>query len=223
MKIAIIGPGKLGSELFQSSQEQRLVIGRSKPKQGAFYEKAELGYSNHIESAVDCELIAVALPHDVSEQVFDTLCPLLPDGRIVLNFSTKWNIPQRIREQFPQLHLVEAKLLGSAIGMSQGLKGLVLLGSEQENIIQQIQACFSGLNMMVGNYTLVNAINTAATKAALKAAFSFEKELLEQGIVPEYINIAIKGLMPGVLIAYAEDKLGEFSQSIVNELKHPVS
>ena len=75
------------------------------------------------------------------------------------------------------------------------------------------------MNVVAGDYTLVKDINTLATKTALVAALSLEKELTAQGLAPEIIKAAVGGLMPGVLISYSNDTLGGFAREIVKQLK----
>ncbi len=219
MSFAVIGPGKLGSILFQAAAGPRLVIGRSPEHLEPFRAQAELGVSTRLEDASQCQVTAVAVPAGACEQVFQELCPHLPPEHIVLNFSTNWDIPQTLVQQFPQLHLLNAKLVGSAIGISHGLKGLAVTNAARDNILARMRACLPGLELMAGDPARVRDINTRATRAALSAAVELEKELDAQNIPAPLIQAAAGCLMPGVLIAYQNGQLGGFAQKIVDELR----
>ena len=111
-------------------------------------------------------------------------------------------------------------MLGSAVGMSQGLKSLVVLSNASQEVVSRVKDCFSSLNISVGDYSLVKSINTAATRTALTAALSLEQELSANNIPKEMINIAVEGVMTGVLIAYSQEKLGDFALSIIDEIQN---
>ena len=127
MSFALIGPGKLGRVLFQAAAGPRLVIGRSPEGLEPFRDRAELGISTRLADAAQCQVAAAAVPAGACAQVFADLCPQLPAGNILLNFATGWDIPQELVEQYPRLHLLNVKLVGSAIGISHGLKGLAVV------------------------------------------------------------------------------------------------
>lgn len=219
MSFAVIGPGKLGKILFQAAAGPRLVIGRSPESLEPFRGLAELGVTTRPGDASRCEVTAVAVPADACAQVFEELCPLLPARHIAVNFSTNWDLPPELVQRFPELHLLNAKLVGSAIGISHGLKGLAVIDAAPEGVLEQVRACLPGLELTAGDPAAVRDINTRATRAALSAAVGLEKELAAQGVPEPMIRAAAGCLMPGVLIAYQEGQLGGFAQKIVAELR----
>ncbi|WMJ83991.1 hypothetical protein ACS3UN_12985 [Oscillospiraceae bacterium LTW-04] len=220
MNFALIGPGQLGRVIFHAATGQRLVIGRNAAEAQVVCPNAELGYSTQLQSAAQCQIVAVALPAHACEEVFDSLCSFMPPESILLNFSTSWDIPKALRERFPSLYLLDSKVVGSALGMARGMKSLIVLGSTDEHTTGKVQMSLPGLTIQMGDYRLVKKVNTVATKTALAAALALEKELSEQGIPSEMVKAATEGLMPGVLISYSQGTLGEFAKSMINTLKN---
>lgn len=219
MSLAVIGPGKLGKILFQAAAGPRLVIGRSPERLESFRGQAELGVTTRLADAARCQVTAVAVPAGACQEVFETLCPQLPAEHILLNFSTNWDIPRELAEQYPQLHLLNVKLVGSAIGISHGLKGLAVVAQASGQVLEQLQRALPGLELMAGDPIAVRDINTRATRAALSAAVALEKELAGLNVPAPMIRAAAGCLMPGVIIAYENNQLGGFAQKIVDELR----
>lgn len=219
MSFAVIGPGKLGKILFQAAAGPRLVIGRSPKRLEPFREQAELGITTQLADAARCQITAASVPAGACESVFNTLCPQLPEGHILLNFSTNWDIPQELAERYPRLRLLNVKLVGSAIGISHGLKGLAVVAQASDELLEQLQKALPGLELMTGDPIAVRDINTRATRAALAAAINLEKELAGLNVPEPMIRAAVGCLMPGVIIAYRNNELGGFAQKIVDELR----
>lgn len=219
MSLAIIGPGKLGKILFQAAAGPRLVIGRTPEHLEPFRDRAELGVSTRPEDAAQCRVTAVAVPAGACGEVFEALCPKLPQGHILLNFSTNWDIPRELVQRYPQLYLLNAKLAGSAVGISHGLTGLVVTDAPSQQVLDRARECLPGLELIIGDPAAVKGINTRATRAALSAAVELERELAAQGVPEAIIRAAAGCLMPGVLIAYQSGQLGAFAQKIVDELR----
>lgn len=219
MSFALIGSGKLGRVLFQAAAPSRLVIDMRPENLEPFRGQAELGVTTRLADAAQCQVTAAAVPAGACDEVFKTLCPQLPAGHIFLNFSTNWDIPQELAEQYPQLHLLNVKLVGSAIGISHGLKGLAVVAQASGQVLEQIQKALPGLEMTAGDPIAVREINTRATRAALEAAVALEKELAGLNVPAPMIRAAVGCLMPGVVIAYQNNELGGFAQKIVDELR----
>lgn len=218
MKFALVGPGHLGRNIFHAAAGQRLVVGEP-DCDGGLAREAELGYTTRLQDAASCQTVAVTVPPGACDEIFQTLCPLMQPGSILLNFSTKWYIPDQLRQKFPQLHLLNAKLAGSAWGLSLGLGCLVVLGPADEALAEQVRSCLPGLNIMPGDYAWVENINTQATRAALLAAVGLERELTAQGVPSEMVKAVVEGLMPGVIVSYSRGTLGGFAQSIVDSIQ----
>ena len=219
MSFALIGSGKLGRVLFQAAAGPRLVIDMRPENLEPFRAQAELGVTTRLADAAQCQVTAAAVPAGACEEVFAALCPQLPEGHIFLNFSTNWDIPQELAEQYPHLHLLNVKLVGSAIGISHGLKGLAVVAQAPGQVLEQIQKSLPGLETMAGDPIAVRDINTRATRAALAAAVALEKELAGLDVPAPMIRAAAGCLMPGVIIAYQTNELGGIAQKIVDELR----
>lgn len=219
MKLAIIGGGQLGCQLFDAAfGAQRLLID-TRDNCPAHFVAAELGYSQILTDAASCDVVALAVPPGICQSILDTICPVMSAGSIILNFPTKYLIPQSLREAFPALHLMESKLLGSAVGLSKGLDHLVLLSQAEETVVERVRQCLPGLKLAVGDYRLVPEINRFGMKVALTAAIQLENALRERGCDETLLRPAVGGLMAGSIISYAADTLGEFGLELVEELR----
>ena len=218
MKLAIVGGGQLGRQLFKASRCQRMILG-TKPQCPAGLEGAELGYSTDLSAAAGCDVVAVAIPPAACPQVLEELCAALPAGTVVLNFPTKWAMPKELYERYPGLKLLESKLLGSAVGLERGLEGLVVLSQTDPATEQLVKDCMPGLDFTVGAWDKVPYLNAEASRAVLTAAVQLEKKLAAEGFPQEEIKTLMGGLMPGILISYRNDSLGGFGKEFVRSLK----
>ena len=219
MKLAIIGAGQLGYQLFTAAPTAERLLIDTRETCPAYFSGAELGYSRNLKDAGMCDIVAMAVPPAACQSILETICPVMKEGSIVLNFPTKYLMPQDLKSAFPALHLLESKLLGSAVGLSKGLDHLVILSQADQAVVEQIKSCLSGLKFTVGDYTIVPKVNNFGMKAALAAAIQLEKDLRQQGYSEEVIKPAVGGLMPGSIISYAADTLGEFGRELVEELR----
>lgn len=219
MNFGLVGPGQLGKMIFQTAVWPRLVVQQVDSDCKDIEELAELGVTNQLENARVCQIVAVAVPANACYKVFLDLCPHMAPGSILLNFSTGWDIPERLKKEFPSLHLLELKLIGSAIGMGLGLRGLAVLNCEDQVVVNQIRSCLPGLAIFSGDSGVVCSINTLATRVALQAAITLEEELSSLKIPKEMTNAAIQGLMPGVLVSYVQGTLGGFARGIEADLR----
>ncbi|MGE4277560.1 MAG: hypothetical protein AB7E30_10360 [Lawsonibacter sp.] len=220
MKFALIGAGQLGREIFRAAAGQRLVVDMAVGDAGALFQNAELGCTTHLWAAAECQMVAVTVPANACGEIFNTLCPLMQPGSVLLNFSTNWDIPEGLRDRFPYLRLLDAKLLGSAAGMAQGMESLVVLDGSEGAIIDRVRDYLPGLKIISGDCFQVRSINVQATKAALSAAIALEKSLESQGVPADMIGTAVGGLMPGVLVSYHAGTLGAFGREVVSQLKN---
>lgn len=218
MKLAIIGGGQLGRQLFSASSCERLIID-TLPQCPEYFASAELGYSTDMKDAAKCDVVALAVPPAVCPKVMEQICPILSAGTIVLNFPTKWTMPEELKTAYPQLKLLESKLLGSAVGLSKGLEALILLSDTDADTEKKVQECLPKLNVAVGDWAKVPYLNAEASRAALVAAVELEKKLLGEGYAEEVVKSLVGGLMPGILVSYRNDTLGGFGREIVNSLK----
>lgn len=218
MKLAIIGAGQLGYQIFNAAAAERLLVD-TRETCPACFAGAELGYSRELKDAGECDMVALAVPPAACQKILETICPVMRDGGLVLDFPTKYLIPQELKDTFHNLHLMESKLLGSAVGLAKGLDHRVILSEADQPVIERIKVCLPGLHFSVGDYRMVPEINRFGMKAALAAAIKLEDGLRRQGYSEEMIKPALGGLMAGSIISYAADTLGEFGLELVRELK----
>lgn len=220
MKLAIIGAGQLGYQLFSAAPTAQRLLIDTRETCPEYFSGAELGYSRNLKDAATCDIVALAVPPAACQSILETICPVMKEGSIVLNFPTKYLLPQDLKAAFPKVNLLESKLLGSAVGLSKGLDHLVILSETDNAVVEKIKTCLSGLKFTVGDYLIVPKVNNFGMKAALAAAIQLEKDLHQQGYGEEVIKPAVGGLMAGSIISYAAGTLGEFGLELVEELRN---
>ena len=221
MKLAIIGAGQLGYQLYRAAPTAQRLLIDTRPSCPEYFADAELGYTTNLKDAAQCDIVAMAVPPAACQGILETICPVLKAGTIVLNFPTKYLMPQELKDKFPAVKLLESKLLGSAVGLSRGLEHLVILdeANTDAQTAEQVKACLSGLKVTVGDYRIVPKVNSFAMKAALADAIRLEKDLRGQGYGDDVVKAVVGGLMPGSIISYVADTLGEFGRDLVEELR----
>ena len=218
-KLALVGPGQLGKQIYNAMGGERLVIGVDEADCRRFGENPELGYSWDLKDAAACGIVAMTVHPEVCRSVLDAICPVMQEGSVILNFSTKYQIPEEVRAAYPKLSLLEAKVLGSAVGMSHGLKPVIVLSSRDAALTERVVAAFPGLKMVEGDWTLVPKINSIGTAGAIRAGFELQEEMVGQGIPAELAKAALDCLVPGALISYAAGTLGKFGLEVLEQLQ----
>lgn len=221
MKFILIGPGQLGAILVDAAGGARLAIGIEEDAMTEFEDRHFCEISTDIADAAQGDVIAVVVPAGATTEVLAAVADCAQKDAIVLNFATACDIAPELKEKRPDVHWIEAKMVGSAVGMMQGLKSAIVLGTEDRQLYQRICAAMPGLAdcFIPGDASVVSMVNTMSTEAALRAAVSVRRSLKEKGVSQEIIDAAIGCGLPGTAISYQRGTLGAFAKKIVHQIE----
>lgn len=224
MKFVLIGPGQLGRHLLQAATGERLVIGKTEEDAQRLAGLMGATWSADVEQATDGDFIAVVVPADATNSILHTLSKVAKSGAVVLNFATAVSIPDELRQKRPDIHWLEAKMVGSAVGMEHGMRCAIALGTTNIALLKRVQACFPDLAncFVLTDPMLAPKVNTLATKAALRAVIALEEELSTCQIPQPLINAALGCTFPGVILSYQKGTLGGFAQKIVAQIRSEI-
>lgn len=223
MKLILIGPGQLGTHLMHAAAGERLAIGEDAGQTQAFAEAQGCAWSLDLRDAADGDVIAAAVPAGATPAVLEAVAGCVKPGAVVLNFATACDIAPALRERRPDVHWLEAKMAGSAVGMAHGLQSAIVLGPEaDEALLAQVRAALPGLadSFLPGDPSIVSAVNTLSTEAALRAAITVKKELAARGVPQTVIDAAVGCGLPGTAISFQRGTLGAFARNIVHKLEN---
>lgn len=221
MKFILIGPGQLGAHLMAAAAGERRTIGRDAEQTQAFARTQGCAWSLDPRDAADGDVIAVAVPAGATPAVLEAAADCAKPGAVVLNFATTCDIDPALRERRPDVHWLEAKMAGSAVGMAHGLKSAIVLGTEDESLLARVREALPGLAgcFLLGDTSIVSMVNTLSTEAALRAAVSVKKELAARGVPQAVIDAAVGCGLPGTTISFQRGTLGAFARNIVKKLE----
>ena len=221
MKFVLIGPGQLGRHLLQAAVGERLVIGKTAEDAERLAHAAGAIWTADKAQVVDGDVIAVAVPAEETCSVLFEMAKNVLSGALVLNFATAVSIPDEIQESRPDVHWLEAKMVGSAVGMEHGMRCAIALGTTDTTLLERVQKCFPSLSdsFLLADPTLAPKANTMATKAALRAAIALEEELTACQMPQPLIDAALGCAFPGVVLSYQKGTLGGFAQKIVQQIR----
>lgn len=221
MKFVLIGPGQLGQHLLQAATGERLVIGKTEEDAQRLANLVGAAWSADVEQAGNGDLIAVVVPADATNTVLYTLAQVVKSGALVLNFATAVSIPDELRQKRPDIHWLEAKMVGSAVAMAHGMRCAITLGTTDTALLKRVQRCFPDLAdcFLLTDPTLAPKVNTLATKAALHAVIALEEELSACQIPQPLIDAALSCTFPGVILSYQKGTLGGFAQKIAAQIR----
>lgn len=221
MKFVLIGPGQLGSHLMEAASGERTAIGKDAGLTRAFAAAHGCAGALDLQAAGDGDVIAVAVPAGVTPMVLEAVASCAKPGAVVLNFATTCDIDPALRARRPDMHWLEAKMAGSAVGMAHGLKSTIVLGTGDAALLARVRAALPGLAdcILMGDPSIVARVNTISTEAALRAAVAVKKELAARGVPQAVIDAAVGCGLPGTAISFQKGTLGAFARDIVKKLE----
>ncbi|MFC4737746.1 NAD(P)-binding domain-containing protein [Bacillus daqingensis] len=123
-----------------------------------------------------------------------------------------------LRKQFPEHRFAGMKAAVHAETLRRG--EAVLFVSPEAASDQTLKLRFEALGDVInGEEKTVETLNRTATEAAVKAAAALEEQLRQEGWQELYIRQALASLMPEVIHAYADGRLGAFGRKLADELR----
>lgn len=134
---------------------------------------------------------------------------------VLINMATKMPT-EKLRETFPELKWTYMKFVGHAAGLKRDGNGLFVTHTGTEEAIRHRFAQIGRVETAAEE--TAEKVNRLATTHAVQAARNMEKQMEEEGWESIYTEEALHSLMPEVIRAYSEGKLGQFGKKIVEEM-----
>jgi len=222
MKTAIIGCGLMGTGIasLTAGSTELLLIDLDAGKAQTLAQAYHGSWSVNMDAAKDADIVAVVLPAPAIEPAMRTLSAVVKPGTIVLDMATKGIIPADVIHARPEVSYLEAKIIGAGVGVSYGLKAMLVVGTEDPQILSTLRSVFPGFsNIVSGDPFLVPQINSKGAYYGIRAAVETELALKQMGIPNDWISSAIGCLVPGSTVGYAEGRMGRFNAEIAEKLK----
>ncbi|PYZ97132.1 hypothetical protein CR205_00580 [Alteribacter lacisalsi] len=119
----------------------------------------------------------------------------------------------------PGTKVVPWKWVTQADELARSGKALAVTESEEE--AARLGELFGKkIRTLAGKEEDVLTVNKTVTKAAIETAIRLRRELDAQGIDREIIEHAVRQIIPGVIRAYQDGKLGGFGKQAAKELEN---
>ena len=196
-----------------------LVHSRTAAKARSLADAVNGGRCTSIADLAPAGLVAVAVPAAEVAAVIDDLLRVVDDGTIVLNMATAARVPDHQRSVRPDVHLVEAKVVGHAGTLALGVPGLVVVDGP-DHVFGTVAACLPGFGRVVrGDASLVETVNRIGSKEAARAVVAIRRGLADANVPEGWFEPAIRNVASGTVRAIAEDDIGHFLRSVLDNLE----
>ena len=222
MKIAIIGCGLMGSGVasLAAPEAELILIDRDLSRAEALASTRGGTASADLSAAADADVIAAVLPAPAVADTFLALAGLLRRGAIALDMATKGAVPPEAKAARPDVTFAEAKIIGSGIGVSLGLKAMLVTDLQEGEALRAVRGAFPGFaDVARGDPGLVPAINARGAYHGIRAAVEAEEELRRMGLPETWIQCASGCLVPGSVIGLSQNRMGEFNRRIAEQVR----
>ena len=221
MKIAIIGCGLMGSGVasLAAPEAELLLIDREPSKAQALAQTCRGLWSCDLQDAREAELVAVVLPARAVGETFLALAEIVRPGAVVLDMATKGVIPSEAGEKRPDAAFVEAKIVGSGIGVSLGLQALLVVDTRDEALLGTLRAALPGFgSILPGDTALVPQINARGAYWGIRAAVEAEREVRDLGLPEAWVKAVSGCLVPGSTLGLSQGRMGRFNREIADRI-----
>jgi len=222
LKVAVIGAGRMGSIVGKQlpSNVEKLIIDTNEEKAKACAEEIGGTYALTLDAAKDADIIDVVLPTPAVNPVIDQLAGIVKDGAIIMNMATSAYVDEAIRAKNPKIHIVDTKIIGHAMSMSQGSPCFVVVNTKDTEIFKTIQSILPGYKKVVmGNSDVVSEINAIGSSEGIRAAVKVRKMLKKYDVPKEWEDIVIYTVCAGTMRSYVENDLGHFARELADKLE----
>ena len=222
IKVAIIGAGRMGSIVGKQlpAEVEKLIIDTDEVKAKALAEAIGGSYALELSAAADADVIDVVLPTPAVNPVMDQLADIAKDGAILMNMATSAYVDEDIRKKNPKIEIVDTKIIGHAMSMSQGAPCYVVVKTDHQETFDTIQKILPGYKKVVqGDADVVSTINSIGSGEGIRAAVKVRKLLKPYNIPKEWEDIVIYTVCAGTMRSYVENDLGHFARELADKLE----
>ena len=141
-------------------------------------------------------------------------------GAVILNMATTFSIDPATAAKRPGITVVDAKIIGHAASMSRGEPGIVVVKTDNAEVVSLIRNQLQGFAEVVqGDADLVQAVNTIGSTEGIKAAVAVRKQLKAMGIPDAWTDVVIRSVCAGTMKAFTENDLGGFALELAKKLE----
>lgn len=220
--VAVFGAGRMGSVIARRlpPDTKKIIIDTVPAKALELAEAVGGFWSVSPEQARDADLIALVVPAAAVREILEKLQVLVKKGAVILNMATTVSIDPATAAKRPEIFMVDAKIVGHAASMSRGEPGIVVVKSENTEVLSLIKQQMMGFaDVVQGDADLVQAVNTIGSSEGIKAAVAVRKQLRAMGIPDAWIDVVIRSVCAGTMKAFTENDLGGFALELAKKLE----
>jgi hypothetical protein len=219
--VAVIGAGRMGSVVTRQlpPDTKKIIIDTDLAKASELAKAVDGSSAGELEYAKDADLIAVVLPTPAVNETVGKLQALVKKGAVIINMATTAKIDPVILVKNPDIFIVDTKIIGHARSISKGEPGIVVVKTENDQVLAFIKSQLIGFTDVVrGDADLVPIINTIGSTEGIKTALAIRKQLRAMDIPDEWINVVIRTVCAGTMKSFTENDLGHFALELLKKL-----
>lgn len=219
---AVVGAGRMGSVIAGQlpRSTRKIIIDIDLQRAGKVAQMTGGRASDTLDSAGAADLVAVVLPTPMVAGIVAQLLDLAKPGAIILNMATTARIDPALAGKRPDVRIVDAKIIGHAKSISEGAAAIVVVGCDDAAVLTRIRSQLPGFQRVVaGDAGLVAEINRIGSAEGIRAAVRIRRQLSQQGMPREWIDVAIRTVCAGTLKAFVEDDLGDFARDLAIKIE----
>lgn len=222
-KVAIVGAGKMGMVVATQLPEtiSKLIVDLNEESARKCADKICGTYSSDINSIQDCDIVALVVPPAAVEALLPKIINVAKKGAIVMNMATMAEIDDKIKEENPEIEIIDCKIIGNAFAISRDkAPSCVIVETENKETFEKIRSILPGYTLVEqGNAKMVNQINGIGTKEALRCGLIIKEQLKKMNLSEEIIRIVLYTVAAGTIRAMVSDNLGGNSIRLMEEIR----
>lgn len=222
MKVAVIGAGKMGTQVAGQlpGDLKKIIIDSDGTKAAAVAEKVGADFATDLSAAGNSDVIAVVVPAFAVDSVMEQLSGVAKDGAVIMNMATTAQLDQKLLADNPRLHFVDCKIIGNAGAMSYGAPCYVIAGTEDKQVFAKIATALSGYTkVLMGDPAIVPKINTLGSEEGIRCGVRLRKRLREFDIPKEWEDVVLYSVAAGTLQAFASGQMGHFALELAEKIE----
>lgn len=219
---AIFGAGRMGSFVGRQLPQdvKKIIIDTDEGKARELASLVGGSYFLSPQGAAEADVIALVLPAPAISQASRSLLEYAKKDAVIINMATNGKVPEEIKRERPDLHFVDAKIIGHAGAMSAGAPSYVVVNTGDPAVFEKIAYLLPGYTKVVmGDSDLVPELNTIGSTEGIRAAVEVRKQLKKYRIPKDWEDIVIYTVCAGTMRAYVEDDLGGFGRALADKLE----
>lgn len=221
-QICIVGPGKLGLALSKRVNLEMSLRFKSKPlgrvRDTNEHHGIRVVSSYQDCSDVDCFLFAID-PEQVDSEM-RAAAKVAKSGALLINLATKHMLDEKLQSEYPESIFINGKIIGSAIGIQLGLYAHLVLETSDIDTLETVKEALKGFDCVErGDVSIIPELNAIGSGEAIRTGVLLERKLEEFPVPDRWKRSVIECGAPGTLLAFSQDKLGEFAKDLVGIVK----